>query len=460
MARLLTRTGRTDPAGGRKEVLPERDSADRENARQQTQLDAVAQLIKDVAERSGYPASEQLWLPPLPERILLDSLETFSAGAFDGSAWKEPAVDRCGAVDVIIGMLDDPKNQRQLPMRLPFTESGHLAVVGGIVSGKSTFMQTVLYSLIMSHSPDAVQIYVVEPGGHSMSCFENAPHVGGIVHDGQDVRLPRLMHMLAALLTDRKRLLGGVHFSQYRRACGERLPAVFLMIDDFAAFLEKTGDRYEQQMITLSREGAGCGIFLIISAGGFTPAQLPGRIAENCTCIAALTLSDRYAYAEALRTSKIDVMPETGVKGRGLFLYEENVLEFQTALAASAGDDYSRLEKIRQTCREMALAWSGDTAKGIPQIPSRPVWQGFCRLAEVSRAARSGYLLPVGYDEASAGIFSIDLRRTFCGTDGGPDLYPGSRGKPGQNAIPSGSDPDHGQGDDGAVYHRRAAPAV
>ena len=414
MARLLTRTGRTDPACEPREALPESDRADGEDAKRQTQLEAVVQLIKDVAERNGYPSAGQLWLPPLPGRILLDSLEAFAAGTFDGSRWKEPAADRRGAVDVIVGMLDDPENQRQLPMRLSFTESGHLAVVGGIVSGKSTFLQTVLYSLIMSYSPDALHIYVVEPGGHQMSCFEKAPHAGGIVCDGQDVHLARLMHLLETLLTERKRLLGGEHFSQYRQARGERLPAVFLMIDDFAAFREKTGDRYEQQMITLSREGAGCGIFLIISAGGFSAAQLPGRIAENCTCVAALTLPDRYAYADALRTSKIDVRPEAGMKGRGLFLHEENVLEFQTALAASAGDDYSRLEKIRKTCREMALAWSGAAARGIPQIPSRPLWRGFRELAEVSEAVRTGYLLPVGYDEASAGVFSIDLRRTFC----------------------------------------------
>jgi len=408
-ARLLTLTGHEDTASGRsrqKSRHPgesgEDEAGNRESGAGRTQLEAVLGEIKQTAARHGYASPRCLWTPPLPESVLLEEIEAFG---------RKPA---SGELQAVIGILDDPGNQRQLPLRLSFGERGHLAVVGGIRCGKSTFLQTLLYALTMTYSPQAVSIYGIELSSHVLAGFEKAPHVGGIVREGQEKRLARLMCLLEELLTERKKQLAGGHFSQLIRTRGEGIPAVFLVIDDYASFREKTRDEYEEQMIRLSREGAGYGIFLVISAGGFAASELPGRIAENCTDVVALRLPDRYAYAEVLHTAQIDLYPESGVKGRGLAIWEEDVLEFQTALAIGAEDDYERMEKIARICEKLAEAWGGVPARMIPDIPQDPGWKDFCTHPDVLRAVKTDRLLPVGYDEASAGIWSLDLSRIFC----------------------------------------------
>ena len=51
-----------------------------------------------------------------------------------------------------------------------------------------------------------------------------------------------------------------------------------------------------------------------------------------------------------LHTNQIEVMPESGLKGRGLTDYEGRILEFQTALSVEAENDYERMEMIRARC--------------------------------------------------------------------------------------------------------------
>ena len=98
----------------------------------------------------------------------------------------------------------------------------------------------------------------------------------------------------------------------------------------------------------LAKEGVNCGVFLLLSSIGISMQEIPNRLAENIRTIICLEMGDRFAYADALRVVHFDVMPEPNVKGRGLAKVEDNFLEFQTALAVEAEDDFSRAELIRE----------------------------------------------------------------------------------------------------------------
>ena len=53
--------------------------------------------------------------------------------------------------------------------------------------------------------------------------------------------------------------------------CGEDAPCVVVVIDNYASFRERTGDKYEGDLITLSREGASYGIYLVIISLQMSP---------------------------------------------------------------------------------------------------------------------------------------------------------------------------------------------
>lgn len=380
--------------------------------RERTQLDAVKDYLLKIAEENGYQQNHKLWMPVLPAHIYLEKFEEYQNGRFANGEWKQHT--GTWSLDIPIGMVDDPQNQSQIPLHFSFSEGGHHAIIGSVVSGKSTMMQTILFGLVTKYTPDYLNIYALDFSSKMMSAFEGETHFGGIMYEGDDEKIAKFFNMIERILNDRKKAFRGGNYSQYVQVHGVEFPAIVIAIDNFSAFKEKTEDAYEKLIVQLSKEGVGHGIFLLLSAGGFGMNEIPNRIAENLKTVLCLELPDKFAYGDVLHTTQVQVMPEAGIKGRGLTLFGTRVLEFQTALALEADDDYQRMEKISEVCTEMNEAWSGRRAQPIPEIPEKPTWDIFTELDEVKRAAATDCLLPVGYNSANAEVYSVDLSRIYC----------------------------------------------
>ena len=89
------------------------------------------------------------------------------------------------ALEPVVGMVDDPAGQKQLPLALPLGSSGHVAVFGSPGSGKTVFLQTVAMSLCSTCSPDDVNLYAMDFGSWSLAAFKNFPHMC-MVANGSD----------------------------------------------------------------------------------------------------------------------------------------------------------------------------------------------------------------------------------------------------------------------------------
>ncbi|MCD7887511.1 MAG: hypothetical protein LUG44_07835, partial [Clostridiales bacterium] len=304
-------------------------------------------------------------------------------------------------------------NQMQFPLVVDFTK-GHLEVVGGVASGKSTFLQTLFYSLVSCYSPAEINLYGIDFSSQMLTSFAGDAHVGGIVLEGEDDRLNKLFGLITKILQQRKAQIKGGSFSQYIRLRGWVMPAIVVAIDGYANFREKTENRFERQLIELSREAEGYGIFLVLSCTGFGGADLQNKIADNMRQGICLELADKYRYSEALHIAHFDVLPEVNVKGRGLAALDGNVLEYQTALACRAENDYARSEQLKEDCARMSASWTGRRATSIPEIPAKPVWELLSGLEEYRDAVKAGGLLPVAYHQEDASLYCVDLGKTFC----------------------------------------------
>ena len=380
-------------------------------AKEKTQLEAVKEYLAHVAEKNGYVHNLQLWMPVLPEHLYLQEFQQFRATAYDGS-WKQTSGE--WNLEIVIGKLDDPHNQQQMPLTVSLSEGGHVAVCGSVGSGKSTFLQSFVYGMIMKYSPEMVQIYALDFSSKMMAGFEKAPHVGGVMYEGDDEKIAKFFYMLRGILEERKRLFHGGNYSQYVKAHGVAVPAILVVVDNFSAFNEKTDELYNDFMVQLSKEGLAHGIYLILSGAGFSRVEIPNRVAENVMNVFAIQQTDKFGYSDILRSMKFDVLPENGVKGRGLAYYGSQILEFQTALALQAADDYQRLEQIETVCEAMSQNYTGKRARPIPQIPEKPVWWEFVALEETKESALCVDALPLGYNAANASVYALNLRRIYC----------------------------------------------
>ena len=389
-----------------------------------TQLNAAVRYLAQMAEKEGYRKPQQLWLPVLPESITLENLQEYFKEIFNGQneltdlkannkefSDKKTSYSR---IEIPIGLWDDPENQQQKPFVLNFTEKGNYAVCGMPMSGRSTLLQTTIYGLIHEYTPDELNIYILDFSNKMLGVFEGESHIGGILYENDSEGLERFYHMLEQMIEERKELFSGGSYQQYVSSHAEICPAVLIVIDNIAGFREKTEFRYDEKMIRISRECASYGIYMIVTGSGMKNSEFPMRMRDNFHQIICLELPDRIAYGECLGSMKDSVLPEKGIRGRGLVQINGRNLEFQTALALEAADDYQRGEEIRRECVNLNKKWTGRPARQIPKIPQNPEWNEFQNREDVQEIFAGNRDLPVGYDLVSAEIFSLDLSRNYC----------------------------------------------
>lgn len=407
---LLTRTGKAAVVGGKRK---NKNKIQKAGTKERTQLDAIVEYLKETARVHGYDYHMQLWLPVLKNQIYLDELEGYCA--FDReNPWKQR--EKKWDLSAPVGLCDDPVNQAQMPLWVSFSENGHHAVCGTVVSGKSTFLQTLLFSLVNRYSPQYLNIYAMDFSSRMLAPFEKLPHTGGIIYEGEEDRAGKLFHLLGRFMEERKKLFRGGNYSQYVQAYGVKLPAIVLAVDNYANMREKTGNAFEEEFIRIAREGAGYGIYLLLSSAGFGLSEIPSRIGDNIRTVISLEMGDKYKYMDVLRTTQIPVLPEQDVKGRGLAYYKGNLLEFQTALSMEAEDDFARGRALEAFCQDMQEAWTGKKAKPIPHIPDNPTLAEFAALEEYEKENQASRRLPFAYNLEDASICSVNLFGTYCYT--------------------------------------------
>lgn len=380
--------------------------------KERTQLDVTKEFLASVAAQNGYSNKIRLWLPILPEEIYLSEFEEYARTCYHTHGWQK--YGKNWNLGIVIGRMDDPENQSQMPLSIDFAEQGHIAVVGTIVSGKSTMLQTMAFALLEKFSPRYINIYAIDFSSKMMTAFADAPHTGGVMCEGDEEKIGKFFYMLQSMAGERKALFKGGNYKQYIQKNGVVLPAVILFIDNYASFKEKTEEKYESQMIQISKEGVSLGIYLVVTGGGFGYADISNRVGENIETALCLALKDKYAYGDVLHSTQIQVLPENGIRGRGLAYHDSRILEYQTALAVYAENDYQRMELIEDECKRMRAGWNGCLARKIPEIPKKPTWRLFTKSVGYEKKLHMPDCIPIGYNLVNADIYGISLREIYC----------------------------------------------
>ena len=381
-----------------------------------SQLEVTVDYLARITQSLGIAQIRKLWLPVLPEYLYLDDdcFDAFHQNAFNGTDWPQRNLRRF-RLSAVIGKADDPANQAQMPVSVDFAEGGHHMLIGTVSTGKSTFLQTVIYSLACMYTPEMLNIYCLDFSAKLLNIFSDLKHVGGYLDESalDTDRISKFFTLITRILDERKRRFAGASFEDYINHNGWTLPAVLIVIDNYGSFHEKTGEAYETIMSRIAKEGNGYGVFLLVSAGGIGMQELPGRLAETFRTGISLEMPDPFAYADVLRVVKPPVLPEARVKGRGLLYYGDRILEFQTALAAHAEGGPERSDLLKEAVARMNAAWEGPSARSIPSIPEKPVRKDFSSLPEYESKLQDLSCMPLGYDFEFAEIWSFDLVQNY-----------------------------------------------
>lgn len=349
------------------------------------QIVTIVKYLSDLALDEGVSV-KKLWLDPIPARIYLEQLED-KYGAKDSGFELAP----------VIGEYDDPFNQKQEVLRLPFAKEGNCLIYGATGSGKTTFLTTLCYSLIKNHSVDEVNLYIMDYGSETLRMFERAPHTGGVITATDDDKTRNLIKLLKQELETRRALFsrfGGDHLS-YCRNSGSSVPNIVVVLNNFSAFAEQYED-LQDDFALLTRDGVKYGVFFVVTSS--STAAVRYRVQQNFKTMLTMQLNDATDYAAVV--GKTDGLIPSKFKGRGLIALDK-VYEFQTACCSDAEDVQ---EYMREFCDGLAKE-SQSFAKPVPMLPET-VDKAFVQ--KYIHGLRS---VPVGVAKESLEVVSANLEK-------------------------------------------------
>ncbi|MFD0588504.1 type VII secretion protein EssC [Paenibacillus sp. GCM10027627] len=318
------------------------------------QIDEINKYLAEIAKEEGIKV-KPLWLDPIPEFIFVDNLNTKYGVSKPKPYWLNPT----------IGEVDDPARQRQIRMTLPLSEEGNVVVYGSAGNGKTTFLTSLIYSLMIEHTPEEVNIYVLDLGSETLKAFSKSPHVGDVLLAHDVEKTNNLFKMLYAEVERRKKLFSdhGGDYHSYIRSGQPGIESIVVMIHNYAAFVETFEDK-EDAVAYLTREGVKYGIYFILTALSTNAVRF--RILQNFKQLLVLQLNDSSDYSGVLGNT--DGVFPSKLKGRGI-MKTDSIYEFQIAHVFKEVEQ--TLEKVRDFCSKSAKNWKGSTAKRIPILPDK-----------------------------------------------------------------------------------------
>lgn len=243
------------------------------------------------------------------------------------------------ALRAAIGLIDDPSAAKLRILEINLRR-GHHVLFGAAGYGKSVFLRSLITSMVVSHSPSALHIYIMDFGARALEIFEHLPHVGAYIVAHEQERIARLLRKLDQIVEERKVRLNEAKIDsllEYNARVSTTdpdkvLPAVMVVIDNFAEFKENY-EAYLDTLTGLLREGLSTGIYFVVT-GEQTSAvgKLFNLIPERLT----LRLSDEGEYAGIVgRGARMS----EEVPGRGLRRVERAALEMQIAAPVGLTED-------------------------------------------------------------------------------------------------------------------------
>jgi S-DNA-T family DNA segregation ATPase FtsK/SpoIIIE len=353
-----------------------------------SQLDAIVNYVNLYCKANNIERLPGICLPSLPIDMRTDVLD-YSTNNESGYV-------------VPFGIFDDPEMQKQQEAVVDISKD-NVYVVGSAQMGKTVFLQTIAYGLIRKYTPEQVNIYMVDCGSMVLKIFEESNHVGGVVLSSEEEKCKNLFKLLNSIVIERKKILSGKgvgNFASYLEAGFTDMPQIVIMIDNYAAFKEYFPDQNEQ-INSLTREAQGVGLSFVVTAAMSnamnyrTQANFGKKMALNC--------NDDGEYSNLFGHCRTTPRENTG---RGLFVIDKRILEFQIAMFGSSNKEAERSQELKGFITKMNDK-SDIKAPLIPMVPEK------LTLAEVmpenNKLFRNKGKFPIGMDFNSVEYTFIDL---------------------------------------------------
>ncbi|MGW4241946.1 type VII secretion protein EccCa [Nocardia sp. NPDC004722] len=362
-----------------------------------------------LAQLAGHGRqAHRMWLPPLNVPPTLDGLV--------------PAVT-AGELCLPWAIIDKPRQQRQDVWSVDLSGAGgHVAVVGGPQSGKSTALQSLILSAALTHTPEQTQFYCLDFSG-GLTGLRALPHVGSVASARENDRVRRTFALITGVLSARQTLfaeLGIDSMREFRRrravpeesallsAHGDRHGDVFLVIDGWDIGFSLSGpyyDEYQSVVESLVLQGLNYGIHLVISSSRW--AAIRPAVKDLVQTRLEMRLGDLTDTVFSAHRHTVAAIPANR-PGRCL---STDALHMLTALPRidGVGDGESAAAGLAAAIETLIQRYPGQRAPEVRLLPTRITLDEVTAGRPLPATAAERLVVPFGVRESDLGPAAIDF---------------------------------------------------
>ncbi|MBF6278238.1 MULTISPECIES: type VII secretion protein EccCa [Nocardia] len=349
-----------------------------------------------------------MWLPPLGIPATLERLV--------------PAVQP-GTLQLPLAIVDKPRQQRQDVWSVDLSAGGgHMAIVGGPQSGKSTALQTLVVSAAMTHSPEQVQFYCLDFSG-GLSSLRAIPHVGSVASARDVDRVRRTFALVTNLLAYRQSMfteLGIDSMREFRRrradpvesekltAYGDAHGDVFLVIDGWDIGFAVNGpfyDEYSPVIESIALQGLNYGVHLVLSSSRW--AAIRPAIKDLLQTRLEMRLGDLTDTVFGSHRAIVASIPPDR-PGRCI---SSEALHMLTALPRidGVGDPESAAAGLAAAGEELNRRYEGRRAPEVRLLPSKIELDRIHEVVPEPTSPAQQLVTPFGVRESDLGVAAVDF---------------------------------------------------
>lgn len=293
-----------------------------------TDLQRVVAAVTAASAELAVNVPESPWLQPLPASVTVDDLR-----GVPHSVGGEP----CRSEAIPFGLTDVPQEQTTRPIAWDLDADGHLAVIGGPRSGRSSLLRTIAVQAARTWPQQGLAVYVIDAGSN-LGSLDALPQVGAVIDRDDAGRINQLVQWLSGEIRSRQQQFARDQvsgFAEHLRS-GGHLPRILLLIDGWETLTEiseeTTLGRLTDELLQLLRDGSAVGLYAA-ATGGRTLAT--GRVVSSFPRKLLLRLADS---GDAVLLGMRDAdLPETMPPGRAVVCPDGLELQVATPIVDLTG---------------------------------------------------------------------------------------------------------------------------
>lgn len=205
------------------------------------------------------------------------------------------------------------------PVWRSLLETGHILVGGESGSGKSTWLNTALTPLLAAHTPQTLQVAIVDPKEVEFQTYRNIPHLFAPVATEVDDASALTTRLMAEL--DRRRALftraGTKNLLRYNQRTGARLPLILFIVDEVTDIALAAGLKspFYTDLIRLVSKGRAFGLVTMLATQNPKAEVLNTLIRGNMSTRIAFRVATTEHSRVILGRSGAQELPRT-IRGR------------------------------------------------------------------------------------------------------------------------------------------------